>query len=161
LKRPILAKKPAAPAAPVIQGNLLDLVGYNMKRAYMRLNHDFRQNLTVLDLRQRTFSVLSLVVENPDISQSSVARTLGIERSGTVVIIDELEGRNLLSREKVPGDRRTYALRATLDGQRLHNRALKKIKQREGKILASLTNAERDTLVSLLKRIHRVESEQS
>ena len=136
------------------QDDLLALVGYNMKRAYMRIYADFTDTLSALDLRQRTFSVLSLVVENSDISQSDVARTLGIERSGTVVIVDELEGRDLIRRAKVPGDRRAYALNATEAGNALYALALNRIEQHENNMLDALTLAERETLRDLLRRIH-------
>jgi DNA-binding MarR family transcriptional regulator len=136
------------------QGDLLGLIGYNMKRAYMRIYADFTATLDELDLRQRTFSVLSLVVENPDLSQSDVARTLGIERSGTVVIVDELEGRDLIRRDKVPGDRRAYALHATAAGQALYREALQRIENHEDAMLKNLTAVERNTLRDLLTRIH-------
>jgi len=142
----------------VRQNDLLRLVGYNMKRAYMRIYADFTDALAEHDLRQRTFSVLSLVVENPDVSQSDVARTLGIERSGTVVIVDELEGRDLIRRDKVPGDRRAYALNVTSSGRDLYARALKRIDRHENKVLAGLDKDERALLRGLLNRIHTLET---
>jgi DNA-binding MarR family transcriptional regulator len=142
----------------VRQNDLLGFVGYNMKRAYMRIYADFTDALAELDLRQRTFSVLSLVVENPDISQSDVARTLGIERSGTVVIVDELEGRNLIRRDKVPGDRRAHALNVTTGGRDLYRRAIKRIERHENKVLDALSSDERTRLRSLLNRINTLET---
>jgi len=159
LVQPGLTKKPAKGQTRVDQSDLLGLAGYNMKRAYMCLYQDFRESLAEFGLRQRTFSSLSLVINNPDLSQSEVARTLGIERSGTVIIIDELESRNLIFRDKVPGDRRSYALRPTPAGRRLYKRALEKIHQHENKMLASFTDTERHTLLSLLKRIHDVDED--
>jgi DNA-binding MarR family transcriptional regulator len=143
----------------IAQSDLLSLIGYGMKRAYMRISQDFTQTLDVLNLRQRTFSVLSLVVENPDVSQSDIARTLGIERSGTVVIVDELEGRDLIRRDKVPGDRRAYALRATTAGIRLYKTALRRIAEHEDRVLSGLSPAERADLQRLLEHIHELNSE--
>jgi DNA-binding MarR family transcriptional regulator len=153
-----MAPRSKADRLPVAQNDLLDLVGYNMKRAYMRIYQDFADALSTLDLRQRTFSVLSLVVENPDISQSEVARSLGIERSGTVVIVDELEGRDLIRRDKVPGDRRAYALGATAEGKALYRAALKRIMEHENTLLAGFTQADRAALNRLLQRIHSLKS---
>lgn len=150
------AKRIRASAA---QSGLLELVGYNMKRAYMRIYQDFTDTLAALDLRQRTFSVLSLVVENPDISQSEVARSLGIERSGTVVIVDELERRDLIHRDKVPGDRRAYALNTTSKGKALYRTALDRIVAHENKMLEGLDPAERKALNQYLQKIHNLNSE--
>ena len=71
-------------ASDISQTGLIGLVGYNLKRAYMRMHADFRDTLGQQGFTQRTFSVLSMVCENPEISQSEIARALGIERSGTV-----------------------------------------------------------------------------
>lgn len=158
MKPPSANQIAKSPADTVGQGDLLGLIGYNMKRAYMRIYADFTEALAEMDLRQRTFSVLSLVIENPDISQSDVARTLGIERSGTVVIVDDLEGRDLICRNKVKGDRRTYALSATKAGQDLYRRALERIEAHENKMLEQLNAAERETLRQLLTRIHTLET---
>ncbi len=136
------------------QADLLGLIGYNMKRAYMLFYQDLKQNLAEFDLRQRTFSVLSLVIENPKISQIEVARTLGIERSGTVVIVDELEERGLVVRERAPGDRRAYALAVTDAGKALYKKAIKRIADHEDRILSDLSQSDRMMLMALLRRIH-------
>jgi DNA-binding MarR family transcriptional regulator len=144
--------------AGIGQGDLLDLVGYNMKRAYMRIHADFTATLEGLGLRQRTFSVLSLVVQNDGISQSDVARMLGIERSGTVVIVDELEDRGLISRDKVPGDRRAWALTPTDLGRALYETARARIAAHEEALLSGFSATERTALLAFLKRIHELEA---
>ncbi|MCB1366593.1 MAG: MarR family transcriptional regulator [Rhodobacteraceae bacterium] len=138
------------------QDDLLDLTGYNMKRAYMRIYADISEALAGFDLRQRSFSVLSLVVANPEIRQSDIARELGIERSGTVVIVDELEGRKLIRRADVPGDRRAHALTATRDGIALYRCALAEVDAREGHLMNGFTASERALLNALLRRIHEL-----
>ncbi|MGH1329660.1 MAG: MarR family winged helix-turn-helix transcriptional regulator [Paracoccaceae bacterium] len=140
----------------VSQNDLLSLVGYNLKRAYMLIHGDFRTTLEALNVSQRTFSVLSVVVENPDISQSDVARALGIERSGTVVIVDELESRDMIERNKVPGDRRAYALRATDAGQLAYSEAMAIVREHEDNMLSDFSEEERIVLRGLLRRIHGV-----
>ncbi|MFT6451802.1 MAG: DNA-binding MarR family transcriptional regulator [Halocynthiibacter sp.] len=140
----------------VSQNDLLGLVGYNLKRAYMLIHGDFRATLEALNVSQRTFSVLSVVVENPDISQSDVARALGIERSGTVVIVDELENRDMIERNKVPGDRRAYALRVTKVGQAAYREALAIVQAHEDTFLSNFSEKERTVLRELLSRIHGV-----
>lgn len=83
-----------------------DLVGYNLKSAYMIVQTDFRDTLGEDGLTARVFSALSLVVENLNITQSELARTLRIEMSGLVAIVDQLEERKLLIRNSVVRDRR-------------------------------------------------------
>mgnify|MGYP001602657296 CR=1 FL=1 len=71
--------------------DLDDLVGYNLKRAYVIVQSDFRAALGRDGLSPRVFSALSLVVQFPNITQSELARMLGIERSGLVAIVDDLK----------------------------------------------------------------------
>ena len=141
------------------QSRLLDLVGYNMKRAYMCVYQDFTDTLAGLDLRQRSFSVLAMVVENTELSQSDIARALGIERSGTVAIVDELEQKGLLQRLRVPDDRRAYALQATEAGCALFDRALELVREHEDRVLKNLDESEREFLSTVLKKIHNLNTE--
>ncbi|NIZ15253.1 MarR family winged helix-turn-helix transcriptional regulator [Phaeobacter sp. HF9A] len=144
---------------PLVQGSdLEDLVGYNLKRAYVIVSTDFRNALGEDGFAPRPFSALSLIVQFPGITQSELARKLGIERSGLVAIVDELEGRGYLQRQAVPGDRRVQALAPTEAGQAAYLRAQEVVREHEAKLLAHLTAQERETLLSLLRKIRQVES---
>ncbi|WP_174803770.1 MarR family winged helix-turn-helix transcriptional regulator [Martelella limonii] len=133
---------------------LRNFVGYNMKTAYLLLREDLNRTLAPLDLRIATFSALTVVVENPDISQTQLSQVLKLERSGMVVLVDELENAELISRNRVPGDRRTYALRATPKGRKLWNRAREAVEQHERSLFAGvLDQTEQETLKELLYRI--------
>jgi DNA-binding MarR family transcriptional regulator len=134
---------------------LRSFVGYNLKRAYLTVHGDFIASLADLALRPTQFSALSLIVDNPDISQTELARALSIERSNMVLVVDDLEGRELLNRNRVKTDRRAYALRATLKGRRLRDKAVAAIRAHEERLLARLTPAERGLLIELLNRIER------
>ena len=132
---------------------LEELIGYNLKRAYVIFHTDFREALGDDGLSQRAFSALSLVVQIPNITQSEVARRLGIERSGLVAIVDDLERRGFLQRGRVPGDRRVQALLATDTGRRAFAEAVAAVRAHEEKVLAGLSKAERAQLLTLLRKI--------
>lgn len=134
-------------------GVLGTFVGYALKRSYLNFQADFIASLSHLSLRPGQFAALSIIIDNPDISQSRLARALAIERSGVVLIVDELEGRDLISRNKVPGDRRSYALRATVEGETLRAEAVRTIRDHEDRLLAPLSAGERETLADLLSRL--------
>jgi DNA-binding MarR family transcriptional regulator len=134
---------------PTLRG----MVGYNMRRAYLRIQEDFAASLAGLELRAVSFSTLSLIVDNPDIIQSRLAAALKMERSNLVLVVDELEERELVTRNRLKSDRRAYALRATLKGRRLRDRAVKIIEEHEERVLARLTPDERRELVRLLNLV--------
>lgn len=138
--------------------DLEEFVGYNLKRAYVIVQHDFRAALGKDGLGPRVFSALSLVVQFSHITQSKLARKLGIERSGLVAIIDELEGRGFLSRTTVPGDRRVQALVPTEAGKTAYREAQARVKEHEDVLLNNLSAGEKQTLISILKKIRSGEA---
>lgn len=137
--------------------DLEELVGYNLKRAYMIIQTDFRETLGEDGLSPRMFSALSLTVRYPDITQSALAKLLGIERSGLVAIVDALEARGFLTRSAVPGDRRIQALVPTSAGIKAYGEAIDAVKAHEDRLFSDLTDTEKNMLLSLLKKIRRKE----
>ena len=119
----------------------------------MIVQADFREALGQDSLAPRVFSALSLVVQFPHISQSKLARRLGIERSGLVAIVDELEGLGYLSRATVPGDRRVQALVPTQKGRSAYAEAVATVRAHEKALLADLSAAEQRVLINLLRKI--------
>lgn len=139
------------------QSDLEDLVGYNLKRAYLIVSSDFKHTLGQDGFAPRVFSALSLVVQYPNITQSEVARRLGIERSGLVAIIDELESRELLQRVAVPNDRRIQALAPTAAGQATYARARDAVLAHEAALFSEFSDAEMQSLMGLLRKIRKAE----
>ncbi|WP_240453943.1 MarR family winged helix-turn-helix transcriptional regulator [Chachezhania antarctica] len=144
-------------AADVRTNDLEDLVGYNLKRAYVILSADFKRTLGEDGFAPRVFSALSLIVQYPDITQSELARMLGIERSGLVAIVDQLEQRGFVQRNAVPGDRRVQALMATGDGCAAYEQARASVEAHEEKLLSHMTPRDVETLLGLLRKIREIE----
>ena len=139
--------------------DLEDLVGYNLKRAYIVVQTDFRDALGKDGLSARVFAALSLAVKFPNITQSELARMMGIERSGLVAIVDELEERGYLRRAAVPGDRRVQALVPTPAGIAAFEEARKAVQAHEDRLLANFSDAEKETLMQLLQKIRTADDE--
>ncbi len=140
--------------------DLEDLIGYNLKRAYVIVQTDFRKALGDDGMSARVFSALSLCVRYPNITQSELARMMGIERSGLVAIVDELEAKNHLRRAPVPGDRRVQALVPTDAGRSVYKAAIQAVRAHEDRLFADMTSEEKETLLSLLKKIRAREQEE-
>lgn len=139
----------------VSDARLRAFVGYTMKRATNAVQADLAAALAPFDLRIATFSALVLIVENPGLSQSQLAEALAVERSNLVVIVDDLERRALILRNPVPGDRRTYALTATLAGRRLCDKALVAAEAHEERLMAGLSGKDRAAIISAMELIRR------
>jgi len=137
----------------ITDATLRGLVGYNMKRAFMVIGADLARTLEPFELRMLTFTALTLIADNPGLSQSQLAEAMQVERPNLVVIVDELETRGLITRDRVPTDRRTYALRITAEGARLLANATRAVGEHENQMMGGLTEPEEAALISTLNRI--------
>ena len=145
----------SSPQPDLENSDLEELIGYNLKRAYVIVRADFRDALGENGLSARVFAALSLTVEYPNITQSELARLMGIERSGLVAIIDELEQKNFVRRAPVPGDRRVQALVPTKSGRLAYFEAIEIVRAHEKRLFANLSEAERASLLAILKKIRQ------
>ncbi len=141
------------PELDIPQPELEGFIGYNLKRAYVIIQADFRRVLGDDGFSPRAFSALSLVVQYPNITQTGLAKMLGIERSGLVAIIDDLERRGLVRRTHVPSDRRVQALLPTKAGIKAMADATEAVRAHEDALFANFSPDERATLMALLLRI--------
>lgn len=162
MKKPVRISADTIEAAQVSDATLREFAGYHMKRAFNVVQTDVNQTLKPFDLRMVTFSALTLIVDNPGLKQAQLADALAVERPNLVVIIDELERRDLIVRNRVPTDRRAYALTATLAGQRLHAQALAAVRKHEARVFGGLDDATRETLIGVMEGIrHRREGSET
>jgi DNA-binding MarR family transcriptional regulator len=140
-------------------GVLPELIGYHLRCAqiavFQHLNASFRD----LDVTAPQFGTLLLIEANPGVSQSSVADALRFDRSTLVQIIDRLEGRGLVVRQMSPSDRRSNALRLTLTGTEVLAELKERAFEHEEIMARHLSAEERKTLIRLLERIHKRDSE--
>lgn len=132
---------------------LRQFLGYHLKRASNEILLDLAETLKPFDLRMLTYTALVLIVDNPGMRQYQLADAMDIERSNLVILLDELEHRDLIVRDKVPTDRRAYALRATLPGRRLCQRAIAAVVAHEKTILSAVSPDKIDNLIITLRDI--------
>jgi DNA-binding MarR family transcriptional regulator len=129
------------------------LVGFHLRFAQNAVVDHFVRHVADGSVTPIQFSTLALTGANPGLSQTVLARALGIERSSTVSIIDGLEGRGLLERRRP--DRRSHALFLTAAGTRLLARLKPRVAAHDEAIAVRLSAAEKATLVDLLDRLAR------
>ena len=138
---------------PVSEGELSALIGYALRRAQLRVYEDFYAALSVEGITPARFSALAVIDANPHISQSALAQTLDIARSGVVMLIDTLEGLGLVSREPIEADKRAYALRLTKNGKNTLQRIRRQVAVHEARVCARLKQSEKRTLLEMLSRV--------
>lgn len=144
---------------PLDQGVLLGLVGYNCRRAYINILPLFHKRMEKFELRTVEFTVLSLLKSNPNISQKRLSKAINVSPPNLATLLDRLEERGLVLRQRNPLDKRSQTLVLTPEGQRLCVKAEKTAVELENQATAMLSDAERAQLVQLLQKIFLAESE--
>lgn len=127
--------------------------GYQIKRTFNVIQSDLVQTLKPFDLRMLTYTALVLIVDNPGLRQSQLASAMDIERPNLVVIVDELERRDLITRDRLETDRRAYALKATLAGRRLCEKAVDAVSNHEAKLLEGISPEQRAVMMEVMRTI--------
>jgi DNA-binding MarR family transcriptional regulator len=132
---------------------LESLLGYCLRRATNTFMADFVASVGDLGLRPVLFALLAVVRDNRGINQTALGRSLGIQRANLVPLVNELTTRDLVRRQPHPRDRRAFALSLTRAGEKLFAEAEGRIRAHEERVLAGLSEREREVLRELLNRI--------
>lgn len=143
------------PPALGLDSKLSDYTGYSLKRATSLVLADLAEVLKLHDLRAVSFSALSLIVEQPGLTQTQLAEALQIERSNLVTILDELSRRKLMVRAPVAHDRRRHALMPTPAGAALADAVRRDVIAHEARLFAALTAAELAELRRILRKFRK------
>jgi DNA-binding MarR family transcriptional regulator len=134
------------------QGVLPELLGYQLRLAQLAVFNDFQATARDLGVSPGRFGMMVLVEANPGVTQTRLARAVGLDRSTMVAVLDQLEGRGLLERRRGE-DRRTNGLWITRSGRAVLARMKGRVVAHEARIAARLSATERETLRSLLGRL--------
>src|SRR4051812_47020007 len=120
-------------------GLLLALVGHEAMRR-LRAAH------TAHNLKPRQFQILGLLHDHGGLPQRELQQTMGVDASILVTLLNPLEARGLVARDRDPDDRRRHLVTLTRAGERLLVSAARAQKQTEDALFASLDHDQREQL---------------
>lgn len=146
---PASAEAPDGPLQP--DGS----VGFLLVQLGFHLARRFGERLAPLGLEQRQAGMLVRLAENDGRSQQAIAELIGVNATRMVFLTDELEKLGLVERRRNPADRRSHALHLTEAGTAMLARVREVTAAHEADITASLSDAEREELTALLRRLAR------
>jgi DNA-binding MarR family transcriptional regulator len=106
-------------AEPIDYGPLQDWVGYNLRIAQDASFQAFARLSQEIGVRPGRFATLTLIGNNPGISQTALSRANGRDKSTLTPLLTDLVRRGLVRRTRTRTDRRTYRLSLTPRGEAL------------------------------------------
>ena len=135
-------------------GGLNGIVGFHIRLAHGAVYRHFTETFADLDLTQKQVSALWLVSDHPGVSQIELGRRLRMDRATTMTIVNRLQERDFLRRERSTTDGRKQALHITAEGNSALADAALGFGEHEAWLKARFTAPEIEKLVEMLARIH-------
>jgi MarR family transcriptional regulator, lower aerobic nicotinate degradation pathway regulator len=134
-------------------------IGYLLSVVGRRQSTRFTDLLKPLGLRPKHFALMNVVDLADGPSQQQVGEMLGLDPSGLISAIDELEADGLLERRRAPEDRRRHALFLTRAGRARLTKAREASVKRGAELISPLSEAEAKRFHDLLQRIAKADEQ--
>ncbi len=117
------------------------------------IRQSYDQRFSDLDLNLSEASVLAYVAEHGALSQTQIAKSLGLGRAATGALIDVLEDRALVQRLTDPDDRRVWLVEITIAGKELLEEVYVRDQILRKQLRNGITRQERQQLAAVLVRL--------
>ena len=117
------------------------------------IRQSYDQRFSDLDLNLSEASVLAYVAEHGALSQTQIAKSLGLGRAATGALIDVLEDRALVQRQTDPDDRRVWLVEITIAGKELLEEVYVRDQLLRKQLRNGITRQERQQLAAVLVRL--------
>lgn len=135
-------------------GAIKDILGFHIRLAHGTVYRHFTETFSDIDMTQKQVSVLWLVDDHPGIAQTDLALRLRMDRATTMAIINRLQARHYLRRDKSPTDGRKQALFIESEGAKALSNAKTAILDHENWLKSRFSPKEITKLIEMLARIH-------
>lgn len=130
-------------------GPLEASIGHLLRRVFTGLTAEALEG----GPQSRDFVVLDILADEDAPSQQDLAHRLGINRTIMVKLLDRLQREGHVTRTRNPANRRTYVLSLTGEGRAALEGMRRAVADRDARLTAPLTPAERRRLAELLTRL--------
>ncbi len=141
---------------PLDLGMLPGLLGYQLRRAQIAAFQHFAATVGQAGVTPGWFGLMVIVANNEGLSQTRLARALGIDGSTMVAMIDRLEENGWIRRQRSEVDRRSHALYLTEAGTELLARLTPLVAAHEAELAQGLSADDKQALLALLAKIAEV-----
>ena len=130
-------------------------LSFQLGQAHGASNRHFAQIAATLGLTLKQVCALWLIADHPGLSQMDLGHKLHMDRATTMGVVNRLQARGLVRRERSASDGRKQALYLEPSGEPVLALARQAIGDQETWLASRFTPAERETLIDLLGRLHQ------
>ena len=151
-------KTPSGPSARagVQLGPLQNWVGFNLRMAQESAFAAFSHLSREVGENPGRFATLTLIAENPGISQSTLGQANGRDKSTMTPVLDDLVRRGLVQRTRTDEDRRSYRLMLTPAGTKTLTRLMACARKHEQNLDRLIGPRQRARFLRTLKRVQKI-----
>lgn len=142
------------PCASVDSSFLRSLLGYNTRRATLKIFDIFATRTQAYGLNPVEFSVLSLIGRNPNISHGQLCAELALLAPNLTKILQKLSKKHLIQRLRPESDKRAIYLKLSETGRQQLDELEQVITKLERDAASQLSDQELDQLTGLLQKIY-------
>lgn len=103
-----------------------------------------------LGMRLRHYYVMTFLADRDGIAQHELGDAFMLDANNAVLLLNELETAGYIERRRNPDDRRRHDVFLTDDGRAAVSSAREAVARSEDRVLANLSDRERETLRELL-----------
>lgn len=127
-------------------------IGFLITRVHFRMHREFLTALEPHGIEPRHFGALTAIESSGPAPQSELARNLGVSAVSIVSMVDDLEGRGLVERQRLDTDRRNQVLYLLPSATQVLADARRAANDCVSQLFVALDPSEVDRLVALLAR---------
>ena len=146
-----------APIGPLQTGQVLDSAssrtGFTLTILGEGFSRHIREVLAQHGLKPRQLRILDLLADRGPTGQRELADLMGIDHSTLVNLLNPLEDKRLVKRERDTVDRRRHVVTIAAAGQRRLEQADQAFRDAEDSFFQDLSVKERELLDGLLQRL--------
>ena len=137
------------------------MAGHLIRRLNQRSTQIFtkRMQQAGLDLTSVQFAALDAIIAHPGIDQAGVAARIAYDRATIGGVIDRLVQKGYVARRVSASDRRAREIEITAEGRSVFDAAYPEIERLQDDILTGLTTEERQTFLTLARKLIDAEAE--
>jgi len=138
-------------------GPLATWIGFNLRMAQDASFQAFSRLSQEIGVKPGRFATLTLIGRNPGISQTTLSRANGRDKSTLTPLLVDLVRRGLVRRTQARNDRRSYGLTLTKAGEHLLEQLSACAREHERKLDAVIGARARPQFLKTLRKLAEME----